>query len=58
MIIYAVITLFPFYVLFVRTFVSTKDSVQLHLWIPHNEELSMDAEIGNLAVNYNIDIKK
>jgi ABC-type glycerol-3-phosphate transport system permease component len=58
MITYAVVTLFPFYVLFVRTFVSTKNATALHLWIPHNEDLSMDAEIGNLAVNYNIDIKK
>ena len=44
--------------LFVRTFVSTKDSVKLHLWIPRGEELSMEAEIGNLAINYNIDIKQ
>ena len=55
---YAVITLLPFYILFVRTFVSTKESTSLHLWIPRGEDLSMDAEIGNLAVNYNIDIKK
>jgi ABC-type glycerol-3-phosphate transport system permease component len=58
MIAYALITLFPFYVLFVRTFVSTKDSVNLHLWIPRGEELSMEAEVGNLAINYNIDIKQ
>jgi raffinose/stachyose/melibiose transport system permease protein len=55
---YAAITLLPFYILFVRTFVSTKESTSLHLWIPRGEDLSMDAEIGNLAVNYNIDIKK
>jgi ABC-type glycerol-3-phosphate transport system permease component len=58
MIVYALITLFPFYVLFIRTFVSTKDATELHLWIPKGEELSMEAEVGNLAVNYNIDIKK
>jgi len=58
MIVYALVTLFPFYILFIRTFVSTKDSTELHLWIPRSEDLSMDAEIGNLAVNYNIDIKK
>lgn len=56
MVVYAVLTLFPFYILFVRTFVSTKESTALHLWIPRGQELSMDAEIGNLAVNYNIDI--
>ena len=58
MIVYTLVTLFPFYILFIRTFVSTKDSTELHLWIPRGEDLSMDAEIGNLAVNYNIDIKK
>lgn len=58
MIVYALITLVPFYILFVRTFVSTKDATSLHLWIPKGEELSMDAEVGNLAVNYNIDIKQ
>jgi ABC-type glycerol-3-phosphate transport system permease component len=55
---YAVITLFPFYVLFVRTFVSTKESTTLHLWIPRNDEVSMDAEVGNLAVNFNLDLRQ
>ncbi|MBW7882639.1 MAG: carbohydrate ABC transporter permease [Caldilineaceae bacterium] len=58
MVCYALITLFPFYILFVRTFVSTKDATALHLWIPRGQDMSMQAEIGNLAVNYNIDIKK
>lgn len=58
MLFYSVVTLFPFYVLFVRTFVSTKDSVELHLWIPRGADVSMDAEIGNLAVNYNLDLRK
>lgn len=55
---YALITLFPFYVLFVRTFVSTKESTTLHLWIPQNDDVSMDAEVGNLAVNFNLDLKR
>jgi len=58
MIIYAAITIFPFYVLFVRTFVSTKDSTELHLWIPPAQEISMDAQVGNLAVFYNLDLKR
>jgi len=58
MLLYAVITLFPFYILFVRTFVSTKDAVELQLWIPQGEPVSMEAEVGNLAVNYNLDLKK
>lgn len=56
-VIYTLFTLFPFYVLFVRTFVGTKDAADLHLWIPNAEELSMDAEIGNLSIFYNVDIK-
>ena len=57
-VIYTLVTLFPFYVLFIRTFVGTKDAADLHLWIPKGEELSMDAEIGNLSIFYNMDIKK
>jgi ABC-type glycerol-3-phosphate transport system permease component len=55
---YAVLTLFPFYILFVRTFVSTKESTALHLWLPRNDEVSMDAEVGNLAVNFNLDLRQ
>jgi raffinose/stachyose/melibiose transport system permease protein len=58
MVLYALITLFPFYILFVRTFVSTKDATTLHLWIPQGGDVSMDAEIGNLAVNYNLDLRQ
>jgi raffinose/stachyose/melibiose transport system permease protein len=58
MVVYALVTLFPFYILFVRTFVSTKDAVELHLWIPQGQDVSMDAEVGNLAVNYNLDLKQ
>ena len=58
LLIYAVITIFPFYVLFIRTFVSTKDSTELHLWIPTAEEVSLDYEVGNLSVFYNLDVRK
>ena len=57
MIIYSFITVFPFYVLFIRSFVPTKESSDLHLWIPKAQEVNMDAEIGNLAVFYNLDLK-
>jgi raffinose/stachyose/melibiose transport system permease protein len=56
LVVYSLITLFPFYVLFVRTFVSTKEATDLHLWIPSEEEISMRAEIGNLSIFYNLDI--
>jgi ABC-type glycerol-3-phosphate transport system permease component len=55
---YTLITIFPFYVLFVRTFVSSKEAGTLHLWIPPREDISLDAGIGNLGVQYNLDIKK
>jgi len=55
---YALLTLFPFYVLLVRTFVGTKDSTELHLWMPPQEEVNLDAEIGRLAIYYNLDLTK
>lgn len=58
MLLYAAITILPFYILFIRTFVSTKESVNLHLWIPPREDVSLDAEVGNLSVNFNLDLRK
>jgi len=55
---YTVMTIFPFYVLFVRSFVSSKEAGTLHLWIPPREDVTLDAGIGNLGVQYNLDIKK
>lgn len=57
MVIYSLITLLPFYFLFIRSFVPTKESGDLHLWIPKTEEVSLDAEVGNLGVFYNLDTK-
>lgn len=57
MVIYTVLTLFPFYALFVRSFVSTKDSADLHLWIPEADEVNLDQQVGNLAVFYNLDLR-
>ena len=57
MVAYTIVTIFPFYALFVRSFVITKDSAELHLWIPKAQDVSMDAEVGNLAVFYDLDLK-
>ncbi|MEL7642881.1 MAG: carbohydrate ABC transporter permease [bacterium] len=57
MIVYSVVTLFPFYALFIRSFVPTKESSELHLWLPEVQEVSVNQEIGNLAVFYNLDMK-
>lgn len=56
MLAYTLLTLFPFYALFVRSFVSTRDAAQLHLWIPEAAEVSMDMQVGNLGVFYNLDM--
>ncbi len=56
MLIYTVLTLFPFYALFIRSFVSTRDSAQLHLWIPEAAEVNMNAQVGNLSVFYDLDL--
>ncbi len=57
-VVYAVTTLFPFYMLFVRTFVSTKNTTELHLWIPPQEDINLDAEIGRLAVYFDLDFNR
>ncbi len=57
MLIYSLLTLFPFYVLFVRTFVSTRESATLHFWIPEAHPVSMEADLGNMATYYNLDLK-
>lgn len=56
MIIYSVLTIFPFYALLVRSFVPTKEAGDLHLWIPETQEVSLEAEVGNLSVFYDLDL--
>ena len=58
LLIYSAGTIFPFYVLFIRTFVSTKEASTLHFWVPPQEEISMDAQIGNLSVFHNLDLRQ
>jgi ABC-type glycerol-3-phosphate transport system permease component len=55
MVVYSLLTIFPFYALFVRSFVPTKEASELHLWLPEVEEVSMEREVGNLAVFYDMD---
>ena len=56
MVVYSIITIFPFYVLFIRSFVPTKESTELHLWIPKADKVDLDAQVGNLAVFYDLDL--
>ncbi|HEX2908765.1 MAG TPA: carbohydrate ABC transporter permease [Phototrophicaceae bacterium] len=57
-IVYTLFTLFPFYALFVRTFVGTKHSTDLWLSPPPMEEASLQYQWGNLSVFYNLDLDK
>jgi raffinose/stachyose/melibiose transport system permease protein len=57
-IVYAGGTIAPFYFLFVRTFIATKEATDVHLWPPPVEEISMEADIGNLSIYYNLDLQK
>ena len=53
---YVIVTLLPFYFLFIRTFVTTRDSTELHVVPPPVEEVNMNAQIGNLSVYFSLDI--
>ncbi len=57
MVVYTIVTIFPFYALFVRSFVSTRDASDLHLWIPEAGDVPMEAEVGNLSVFYDLDLR-
>ena len=58
LILYTLVTLFPFYALFIRTFVGTKHATDLWLWPPPMEEASLKYQWGNLSVFYNLDLDK
>ncbi len=55
--IYSLVTLLPVYVLFVRSFVPTKEATDLNLWIPEAEEVDLNQQVGNLAVFYDLDLR-
>lgn len=55
---YTLITLFPFYALFIRSFVGTKHATDLWLSPPPLEEASLNYQWGNLSVFYNLDFDK
>ena len=57
LVLYVLTTVFPFYLLIVRTFVPTKKTTDLWLWPPPMEEVNLDADAGNFSVFYNLDLK-
>jgi ABC-type glycerol-3-phosphate transport system permease component len=56
-VIYALVTLVPFYFLAVRSFVPTKKTTELWLVPPPAEEVDLDAKLGGLATFLDLDIQ-
>ena len=57
-VVYSFITILPFYFLIIRTFVPTRHSTELWLWLPPQEEVDMGAGIGNLSIFWNLNIEQ
>lgn len=55
---YIFVTVLPLYFLVIRTFVPTKYSTELWLWLPPQEEVNMGAGIGNLSIFWNLNIEQ
>jgi ABC-type glycerol-3-phosphate transport system permease component len=54
---YCLVTLFPFYLLVVRSFTPTIDSTQFHWLIPERRPISLKARIGDLATVYSVNLR-
>jgi len=55
---YVVLTIAPFYFLFIRSFVPTAVSTKFYGWIPPDKEFSLEAKFGQLVTFYNLDLNK
>lgn len=55
---YLVLTIAPFYVLFVRSFVSTRETTYLHMWIPGKYEVSDKIKVWNILAFLQLNKKK
>lgn len=58
LILYGIATLIPFYFMFVRAFVPTNMTSELHLWIPKTNDFNMDSGYGNMSVYLSLDTEK
>jgi multiple sugar transport system permease protein len=56
--IYSVLTIAPFYFLFIRSFVPTVESTKFYGWIPRNKEFDLNSRFGNMATFYNLNLTK
>jgi len=55
LLLYSALTILPFYLLFIRTFVPTGESTKLFLWLPKTPDFSLDTSFGNMAIFYSLD---
>lgn len=55
---YSILTITPFYFLFIRSFVPTMESTKFHGWVPPDREFNMEARFGQMATFYNLDLNK
>lgn len=55
---YAFLTFVPFYFTFVRAFVPTELATEVHVWVPRATPLSLNAQVGNFATYFNIDLAR
>lgn len=54
--VYSLVTIVPFYFLFVRAFVPTRQSTDLHVWIPKADHITMEAQLGTICTYYSVDL--
>ena len=54
--VYSLVTIVPFYFLFIRAFVPTRQSTELHVWIPQVEKITMGAQLGTISTYYSVDM--
>ena len=58
LVVYAILTLIPFYFLFVRTFVATKEMTDLYIWIPGKYKVSKKLAVHSIQERLKIEMPK
>lgn len=57
-IVYSLLTLAPFYVLLVRSFVPTSQATTLWLWIPPAQQPSLESRLSDYSSQFNLDLRR
>ncbi len=58
-VLYSLVTIVPFYFLFIRAFIPTAQSTRLHVWFPDTRgQFTLDARYGNLSYYYRFNTDK